>query len=658
MRRYLWSFVIISLLFSIFYQIRFDGGDVQIRVDGRDVEERYKKVVSFSAMDRPFGENTDTAPSRVCQSFLANTSGSDEREKVLAQVFERENSTQGDLSAFTRGSINILQKRVCERDNMRAYISYGDIDNDYLSEVMFYDNLGEIFLYWNNGGSFKKDEFFSIKVTDIMRNGFNIKERVPPFLGLFFFLDIDGDSLNDILFSPDSSRAYITVIKNLGNRSFDIDNPIIIKSDNILGEANSVTSDDINKDGIADFVITVRKSFIDAKSKESYPARIFISNYGKAPYYNEVTRDILPSSEKSLSIAGGSGREPNDNPERVDPDKFLYFEPFVPILHDFNVDGELDLFIAADFAGSRIYFSENGKFVDYSEESNINSSQAGMGAELYDFNGDGLLDIFTTEKSYSYSNCSFDRACNYKGVGNIIFINNGDKSFSASGSWDAVNFNDNPKYNKYFTNYNPGLRETGYSWGFSSLDYNMDGYHDYFIGVGQSSISRGNEDWASNFEKPTLFTGSPDKGWIDSSYDIYRELDILGTTPVIASTDFNGDFRADILIAGPEIRRPHILLNNTKNDYKSAGLIIRGRGLGGSPFNGEGAIIKVKIKNRPVQVFKLPSKLSNYRSYGATSPLILGLGNETTAEVEVKFTSGVEVKKKIYANKINIVREG
>jgi hypothetical protein len=63
------------------------------------------------------------------------------------------------------------------------------------------------------------------------------------------------------------------------------------------------------------------------------------------------------------------------------------------------------------------------------------------------------------------------------------------------------------------------------------------------------------------------------------------------------------------------------------------------------------------IKDRPVQMFKLPSKLSNYKSYGGTAPIIIGLGREDHAVVEVRFSSGKKVIKKIVANKINIISE-
>jgi hypothetical protein len=189
------------------------------------------------------------------------------------------------------------------------------------------------------------------------------------------------------------------------------------------------------------------------------------------------------------------------------------------------------------------------------------------------------------------------------------------------------------------------------------MDYNLDGYHDYFIGNGMSAYFRGTEDWDAVTDRPYLFIGNKDGEWVDRSKDIFRSLPVLGTTSVIGSTDFNGDLKPDLLLASDELLYPELLLNNTKNNNFSTALLVKGKGLGGSPLNGEGAIITIKIKDRPVQKFKLPSKISNFRSYASNAPLIIGLGRSKEAEVIVEFPSGVIIKDVIVANKINIINE-
>lgn len=610
---------------------------------------------SFIPMDRPFGENLASGPSRVCQTLLEKNNiiekikqGYNENEKLQTQADSRMDKIQGDYNIFTRGTLSEVSMYLCSKDNMVNFVAYGDLDGDYLSEVLLADLYGNYYLYWNNGINFKKQ-----KLNEIIAG--------PLPSGAFLFADYNGDNLNDIIIIPSEQNMTrdLILIKNNGNRNFSFVRPSI-KTENVSGIPNSITTDDINKDGIADIVVTIRKTYNMARNNaEQYPARIFISTKGKAPYYVEKTTSMLPTLEKSLSIAQGSGPTPEEGaPETIVADKFIHFEPYVPILHDFDNDGQIDLFIAADFAGSRIFFQENGKFIDYSNSSTINSSGAGMGAEIYDFNNDGLLDIFTTEKSYTYSNCSYDRPCDYKNIGNAIFINKGDRTFVGSGTWDSQIFKNIEKYKDRYSDFDPGLRMTGFSWGFASMDYNMDGLRDYFIGVGQVSISRSGEDWASSLEKPTLFIGKNDGTWEDATGEIFRTFNFNGTTtPTVLSTDFNGDFRPDILVASSEMHKPHLLINSTVNNNNSASLVIKGRGIGASPNNGEGAIVEIKVKNLPTQLFKYPSKTSNYQVYSSTAPLVVGLGKNDIAEVTVKFPSGKKITNIIVKNKINIIKE-
>jgi hypothetical protein len=229
----------------------------------------------------------------------------------------------------------------------------------------------------------------------------------------------------------------------------------------------------------------------------------------------------------------------------------------------------------------------------------------------------------------------------------VILINNKNATFTTKFP------NETKKNDKNI----PNLSNSKSSMGFAPSDYNMDGYIDYFIGSGSRVTDRSSEDWDSNFEKPYLLLSDNKNIYQDYTGELYRNLLMLGATSIVASTDFNGDYRPDILILSEDQARPHLLINTTKTKNSSAALVIRGSGLGGSPYNGEGSIITVKIKNKPTQKFKLPSKSSNFRSYSATSPIMIGLGKENEATVTVEFTSGKIITEKIIKNKINIISE-
>jgi len=268
---------------------------------------------SFVPMDRPFGENLASGQTKVCQTFLEKNKiiekikqGYNENEKLETQANSRKEKIQGDYNIFTRGTLSEVSMYLCSKDNMVNFVAYGDLDGDYLSEVLLADLFGNYYLYWNNGINFKKQ-----KMNEVIAG--------PLPSGSFLFADYNGDNLNDIIIIPSEQNMTkdLILIKNNGNRNFSFVRPSI-KTENISGIPSSITTDDINKDGIADIVVTIRKTYNMARNNDKqYPARIFMSTKGKAPYYVEKTTSMLPTLEKSLSIAQGSGPTPEEGaPEK------------------------------------------------------------------------------------------------------------------------------------------------------------------------------------------------------------------------------------------------------------------------------------------------------------------------------------------------------
>jgi hypothetical protein len=572
-------------------------------------------------VDRAFGDNTGDAPIRVCASQgIFNP-----ENKAMSDAINREYETQRGNSNFTRGSASIDEFNLCMKGRMRPYAAIGDFDDDLLPEVLSYDRNGKLSLYWNNGGVFKK---ISLELLHSERkiDGSNV---IGDEYANVVIVDVNGDGRNDIVGSPHNGDQTIRILFNLGGRKFAKE-LFISKVEEHPGRPDTSTTSDINRDGISDIIQTVRTSYGNAiVDKTNQKVRIFLSNGGRAPYYIEQTEKMMPIAypdEPSSSTAGS-----------VSINAVRPYEPFTPVVADFDKDGFEDIFIASDGGGSRIYFRDGEKFVDYTKTSGISLSNAGMGAEVSDFNGDGLLDVFTSEISYEYSSCIYSRLCDYTQDGNMLFINNGDRTFTDSAD-------------KY------GLRSSGWGWGFTSADLNLDGYSDIFMGVGQNARSRSEEDWASSFHKPYLFLGTEKEMYEESSGNIFRSLIMIGTTSLVGSADFDGDLRPDLIIGGEDISRPHLLINRTSGG-KSAGILVKGRGIGGSPLNGEGSTISIKIPGKKTQLFSLQSKTSNYRLYSAGVPLIIGLGSANKAEVTVNFPSGISITRTISAGKINLLSE-
>lgn len=600
---------------------------------------------SFKFVDRAFGENAGDAPLRVCAAKL----GYNPITGAAGDATDRRDSTIRGSATFTRGTISFDSLNKCLEGNLKPSSAVGDLDGDYLPEVITLDNTGKFLLYWNNGGSFGVPEvlcFFSEEecLTNSLINN-----------TLSVIIDVNGDGRLDIVVVPQAGSNAMFVKFGLGERKFSEGNTISVNG--LVGLPDTAVTFDLNKDGISDIIYSVRTSFLGTLQTQLNTGetprviRVMLSTGGKFPYFEDKTVDWIPMSKRDESIRGRD--------EGVSENAVLPYQPFTPLIHDFDQDGEYDLFVAADFGGSRIFFwdKKREEFVDYTRESGVYGSFAGMGATLYDFNKDGLMDIFATEIAPDWSYCNHDRACDYSSIGNTIFLNQGDRTFLVSGSWSGVEeARLGAKFrSEFISEYDPGLRKSGWGWGFSTTDLNNDGSVDFFIGVGQNSKSRGEFDWTSSYQRPYLFLGDGNGGWRESTGDIFRSLIMPGTSAMVSSLDFDGDFRSDLMIGGEDNRRPYLLLNRTVGGGGGL-LVVKGKGLGGSPLTGEGALVKFKLGGK-WDSFEVSSKNSNFRVHGSAAPIPIGFGDHKFGVVEVVFPSGKVVERKVYPFSVNIITE-
>ena len=131
---------------------------------------------------------------------------------------------------------------------------------------------------------------------------------------------------------------------------------------------------------------------------------------------------------------------------------------FTPLIADFNNDGWPDIYVANDSTPSRLY--ENNKNGTFTEVGVLNGvaynadgrEQSGMGADVGDYNGDGLLDIVKT---------------NFEQDTSTLYRNRGEDTF------DDVTFASGLGVNTSFV-----------GWGTGFLDYDADGWPDILIANG------------------------------------------------------------------------------------------------------------------------------------------------------------------------------
>lgn len=110
----------------------------------------------------------------------------------------------------------------------------------------------------------------------------------------------------------------------------------------------------------------------------------------------------------------------------MSPDAF----GFSPRFADIDLDGWLDILIAADWGRSVLLHNErNGTFIDVTEEVHVGTDENGMGAAVGDCDNDGDLDWFVTSIYDGNDTCS-TQPCNWDSSGNRMYINDGRGVFS------------------------------------------------------------------------------------------------------------------------------------------------------------------------------------------------------------------------------------
>jgi hypothetical protein len=197
---------------------------------------------------------------------------------------------------------------------------------------------------------------------------------------------------------------------------------------------------DMNNDGYDDVSIG-SNYFINKKNGtfENISSKINISNGGSvwADVDNDGFKDFY-------SVRGGTGDriyygKADGTYEESTSNTFAIDAPTVtPIFFDYNSDGLLDLFIAygrRESGGVETYFPDklykntgNRTFKDVTVESGISKGEPApfydtWGASVYDYNSDGLPDIFVAT---------------YRLAPDLLYKNNGDGTFTEVGTATGV----------------------------------------------------------------------------------------------------------------------------------------------------------------------------------------------------------------------------
>src|SRR5437868_7985795 len=135
-------------------------------------------------------------------------------------------------------------------------------------------------------------------------------------------------------------------------------------------------------------------------------------------------------------------------------DVFLYNGAGVAV-GDIDNDGLPDIFFAGNMVSSRLYLNKGHmRFENITHPARVETNRWTTGVAMVDINDDGFLDMYVSVSGPPWSKPA-DRA-------NLLFINNGDRTFTESAA-------------KY------GIADTNFTTQSVFLDYNGDGCLDLFV---------------------------------------------------------------------------------------------------------------------------------------------------------------------------------
>jgi len=172
----------------------------------------------------------------------------------------------------------------------------------------------------------------------------------------------------------------------------------------------------------------------------------------------------------------------------------LYFE-------DFDEDGWIDLYVVNDFGRNCLYKNEHGHFHDVAPELGLEDQAAGMGADMADADGDGLLDVYdtnmhspaggriTTQPQWMPEHPELRPDYVRHARGNTLLRARGDGSFE-----DVTEA--------------AGVAPAGWAWGGRFIDWSNSGWPDIFVPNGFVS-NYGRDDLESFFWREVIARSPP-----------------------------------------------------------------------------------------------------------------------------------------------------
>ncbi len=532
-------------------------------------------------------------------------------------------------------------------------IAIADVDGDGLDDIYFVTQMGSNELWKNlGGGKFEN-------ITEMA--GVGVSDRIGVSAS---FADIDNDGDPDLFVS--TVKMGNLLFENNGAGKFkDISK---LAGLDYVGHSSTGVFLDYDRDGLLDL-------FLSNVGVYTRPIR------GRGGYWvgfeDAFAGHLKPArTERSILYRNMGNKQFGDVSEQVGLMDESWTGDASPI--DFNQDFYPDLYVLNMQGHDEYYENVEGKyFVKKSREVFPMTPWGAMGIKVFDYNNDGLMDIFITDMHSDMSGTaeadreklkaqmqwteSFLQSGGNSIFGNAFFKNEGD------GNWTEVSDQIGTE------NYWP--------WGLSVGDLNADGYEDVFVassmnypfryGINSVLLNNGGKEFLDSEYllgvEPRL-DGKVYKPWfeLDCSGKDKRHSECegqsghvvvngaLGTrSSVIFDLDNDGDLD---IVTNDFNSEPMVLISNLSEKKNIQYLKVK---LIGTVSNRSGLGARVVVQVGSSSYHKVHDGKSGYLSQ-SLYPLYFGLaGAQKVDQIEVFWPSGKKqvVQGPIELNRLIEVRE-
>ncbi|MCA9189143.1 MAG: VCBS repeat-containing protein [Pirellulaceae bacterium] len=273
------------------------------------------------------------------------------------------------------------------------------------------------------------------------------------------FVDFDNDGDQDLALA---TISHVLFYSNDGAGNFQLRQQLPG-----LGDANSMASADADNDGDLDLYICVYAG--DEGILRASPTPAPIHNAENGGHNAFFRNDIDATADEWLFVNATA---------EVGLDQHNQRWSYAASWEDYDLDGDVDLYVANDFGHNCFYRNDNGHFEDIAAQIGLRESAFGMGTTWADIDHDGHMDVYTSNMYSGAGNRvtmqpqfqpdapdSVRQSLRFTAQGNTLFRNLGDGTFRNITA-DA------------------GVSMGRWSWGSMFTDINNDGWDDILVSNG------------------------------------------------------------------------------------------------------------------------------------------------------------------------------